>query len=202
MKKPGQRSSQKLLEIMHSNAMTKDICFDEIIKLLGTRAFGIALLFFSLPSALPFSAIPGVAFVFSVPIFFFAVQMILGRNTLWLPKRIATKTVSYQSVAKIIQKTVPYLKKAEYFLKPRWAFMTSRPMEIVNGLVILFLAIFLVLPIPFSNYIFAILLVTFSLGLIEKDGIVILLGYIASLLYVSLISWFITAAVHNFMSWL
>ncbi|AOU64482.1 exopolysaccharide biosynthesis protein [Legionella pneumophila] len=201
MKKPGQRTSEKLLEIMHSNAMTKNICFEDIIKLLGARAFGIALLFFSLPSALPFSVIPGVAFVFSVPIFFFSVQMILGRNTLWLPKKIAKKTVPYQSVSKIIQKTVPYLKKAEYFLKPRWAFMTSRPLEIMNGLVILCLAILLILPIPFSNFIFAILLITFSLGLIEKDGVVIMLGYAASLLYVSFIFWVIAAAVHNFMTW-
>lgn len=201
MKKPGKRTSEKLLEIMHSNTMTKDICFEDIIKLLGPRAFGIALLFFSLPSALPFSVIPGVAFVFSVPIFFFSVQIILGRNTLWLPKKIAKKNVPYQSVAKIIQKTVPYLKKAEYFLKPRWAFMTSRPLEIMNGLVILCLAILLVLPIPFSNFIFAILLITFSLGLIEKDGVVIMLGYAASLLYVSFIFWVIAAAVHNFMTW-
>ncbi|QBR83755.1 hypothetical protein E3983_04930 [Legionella israelensis] len=61
MKKRGQRSSDKLLEIMHSDALTEDICFEEILKLLGERAFGIALLFFSLPSALPFSVIPGVA---------------------------------------------------------------------------------------------------------------------------------------------
>lgn len=202
MKKPVQRSSEKLLEIIRSNAMKKNICFEDLIKLLGTRAFGIALLFFSLPSALPFSVIPGVAFIFSVPIFFFAVQMILGRDTLWLPKGIAKKTISSHSIANIIQKTVPYLKKAEYFLKPRWRFMTSRFMEIINGLVIFFLAILLILPIPFSNFIFAILLITFSLGLIEKDGVVILLGYAISVLYIGIIFWFITAAIHNILRWI
>lgn len=201
MKKNSPRTSEKLQEIVQSNAKTKDLCFEDIIKLLGARAFGIALLFFSLPSALPFSVIPGVAFVFSIPILFFSIQMILGRNTLWLPKRIAKKTISYEAVTKIIDKTLPYLKKVEYFLKPRWAFMTSRPLEILNGFVILFLAMLLLLPIPFSNFILSILLITFSLGLIEKDGIVILIGYAASLLYVSLIFWVITAAVHNFMSW-
>jgi len=201
MKNPGLRSSKKLLEILHANARKKEIRFEDIIKQLGPRAFGIALLFFSLPIALPFSVIPGVAFVFSVPIFFFSAQMIFGRNTLWLPEKIAKKTISYQSLVNIIQKTVPYLEKAEYFLKPRLAFMTSRAMEIMTGLVILFLALLLMLPIPFSNFIFAILLITFSLGLIEKDGVIILLGYAATLLYVGLIFWVITAAVHKLMAW-
>jgi len=202
MKEYRQRSSEKLLEIVYSDKLGEKVCFEEFIKLLGTRAFGIALLFFSLPSALPFSAIPGVAFIFSTPIFFFAVQMILGRDTLWLPDIMAKKTVSRKSVVKIVSKTVPYLQKAEYFLKPRWTFMTSRPMEIINGLIIMFLAILLILPIPFSNFIFATLLIILSLGLIEKDGIFILIGYIAVLLYVSLISWFITAAIQNIVEWL
>lgn len=200
MQKYHKRSSEKLLEIIQSKELGKDICFEEIIKLLGTRAFGIALLFFSLPSALPFSAIPGVAFVFSIPIFFFAVQMILGRPTVWLPNVMARKTVSYDTVVKIIHKTVPYLKKAEYFLKPRWAFMTSRLIEIINGLVILFLAILLILPIPFSNFIFAILLIVLSLGLIERDGVVIILGYVAAILYIILIFWFIRAAIVGIMA--
>lgn len=195
MNKSQYRSSEKLLEIVHAKALEENICFEEIIKLLGTRAFGIALLFFSLPSALPFSAIPGVSFIFSIPIFFFAIQMMLGRHTLWLPPIIAKKTIPHKSVVKFIDKTVPYLRKAEYFLKPRWLFMTNRPMEVINGLMLLLLSILLMLPIPFSNFIFAILLVIFSLGLIEKDGAFIVLGYLASTLYLSLFSWLIKAAI-------
>ena len=202
MKKRGQRSSDKLLEIMHSNALTEDICFEEILKLLGERAFGIALLFFSLPSALPFSVIPGVAFVFSLPILFFAVQMVLGRNTLWLPKIMAKHTIPHKTVVNIIHKTVPYLKKAEFFLKPRWAFMSGRFMEIINGMVIFCLAVLLILPIPFSNFIFALLLIIFSLGLIEKDGVFIMLGYVATTIYVSFVSLFIMAAIHHIMAWI
>jgi hypothetical protein len=201
MKKNNQRSSEKLLEIINSETMTKDICFEEIIKLLGTRSFGIALLFFALPSVLPFSIIPGAAFIFSVPILFFSAQIIFGRKSLWLPNFIAKKTVSHKAVIKIIHKTIPYLKKAEYFLKPRWSVITSRPMEIINGLIIFFLALFLILPIPLSNFIFAILLITFSLGLIEQDGLVITLGYIAALIYFSFIFWFITAAINEIITW-
>ena len=78
--------------------------------------------------------------------------------------------------------------------------LTIAPMEILNGLVILVLALLLILPIPFSNFIFAIQLIVFSMGLIEKDGIFIVLGYTASLLYISLISWVIVAAVNNIIS--
>jgi hypothetical protein len=74
-------------------------------------------------------------------------------------------------------------------------------MEIINGLIIFFLALFLILPIPLSNFIFAILLITFSLGLIEQDGLVITLGYIAALIYFSFIFWFITAAINEIITW-
>lgn len=90
---------------------------------------------------------------------------------------------SPKSISKIIHTTVPYLIKIEYFLKPRWSFMTCRFMEIINGTIIFCLAILLMLPIPFSNFIFAALLITFSLGLIEKDGLFIILAYVGVFLY-------------------
>ncbi len=200
MKKPKKhhpRSSEKLLEIIHSSKLKENINFEDILKLLGERAFGIALLFFSLPSALPFSAIPGVAFVFSLPILIFSFQMIIGRNTLWLPRIIAKRSIPNQTVIKVISKTLPYLIKIAFFLKPRWAFMTSRFMEVINGMAIFCLAILLILPVPFSNFIFGLLLIIFSLGLIEKDGLFLGLGYLLAMIYLGFIYFFVKAAIKH-----
>jgi hypothetical protein len=74
-------------------------------------------------------------------------------------------------------------------------------MEIINGSIIFCLAILLMLPIPLSNFIFAGLLIIFSLGLIEKDGLFLAVGYIGAILYVSFIYVFIVAIIkHLFMS--
>ncbi|QMT61470.1 exopolysaccharide biosynthesis protein [Legionella sp. PC997] len=190
-------SSDILLEIANHKDLKGELTYQEILQILGERAFGIVLLFFALPSALPFSTVPGVSVVFSVPIALFACQMVFARKTLWLPQIIAKRTIHQKTISKVIYATVPYLTKIEYFLKPRWEFMTSRCMEIINGILIFCLAIFLMLPIPLSNFIFAALLIIFSLGLIERDGVLLVLGYIGILFYTSFIYFFIETIIKH-----
>jgi len=197
MKKNNSRSSETLLQLAHNKKLSGDLTYQRILETLGERAFGIVILFFALPSALPLSAVPGVSFLFSVPIAIFATQMIILRNTLWLPKILAQRTIHRDTMVKFIHKSVPYLVKAEYFLKPRWAFATSRFMESILGVIILFLSLLLMLPIPFSNFFLSLLLIIFSLGLIEKDGLMIMIGYVGTVLYVGLISMLILAFVRR-----
>ncbi len=196
MKKNYKHASEILMDIAQDKALdNNDLTFRQLLQLFGERAFGMALLFFALPSALPLSTIPGVAFVFSLPIILFSLQMIRGRSTLWLPKVIADHTIQHKKFVKIIHVTVPYLIKVERFLKPRLPMMTSRIMDIINGIIIFCLALLLILPIPFSNFIFATLIVIFSLGFVEKDGIFIALGYISTLCYSAFVYTFILSAI-------
>ncbi|AHE66289.1 exopolysaccharide biosynthesis protein [Legionella oakridgensis] len=200
MTKTYRRSSDMLLAIANQSDLNREVTYQRILQILGERAFGIILLFFALPSALPFSVIPGISVFFSLPIAILASQMVFARKTLWLPKMLAERTIHYETMTKMIHAAVPYLIKIEYFLKPRWAFMTYRFMEIVNGIIIFCIALLLMLPIPLSNFILATLLIIFSLGLIEKDGLFIVLGYIAAIFYVSFIYLFIMTAIKRLFS--
>lgn len=192
------RSSEVLQHIVHTTEHQEQVSYNELISLLGERAFGIVLLFFALPSALPFSSIPGVSFIFSIPIVLCTVQIILARQTFWLPQAIGRKTVTHQTISKVITTAVPYLQKLEKFLKPRYLFMTSRFMEIINGLLILGLAVCLMLPIPFSNFIFAGLIIMISLGFIARDGLFIALAYIFTAVYFHFMYLLITATIKRF----
>ncbi|KTC75680.1 Exopolysaccharide synthesis, ExoD [Legionella bozemanae] len=198
MKTTVTHSSDILLELANHKDLQGELTYQHILQVLGERAFGIVLLFFALPSALPFSTVPGVSVVFSVPIALFACQMIFGRQTLWLPKIIATRTIHQKTISKVIHTTVPYLTKIEYFLKPRWFFMSYRLLEIITGIMIFCLAILLMLPIPLSNFIFALLLIIFSLGLIEKDGVLLIVGYIGTIVYISFMFVFIEGIIKYF----
>lgn len=102
MKKTVKRSSDTLLEIANHKQLKGELTYRRILQVLGDRAFGVVLLFFALPSVLPFSAIPGVSAVFSVPIIIFACQMIFARETLWLPKIIAKRSIHQKNISKII----------------------------------------------------------------------------------------------------
>ena len=62
MHKTYQHASKILLEIAENKSLkNKDLSFAYLLQLMGDRAFGMGLLLFALPSALPFSTLPGVA---------------------------------------------------------------------------------------------------------------------------------------------
>lgn len=196
MSKKDQHASEILIAIAQTkNLNNKTLSFGCLLQLMGKRAFGMGLLFFALPSALPFSIIPGVAFIFSLPISLFSLQMIYGRTTLKLPKIIAKRTIKTEKLTQIVHVTVPYLVTLERFLKPRLPVMTARTMEIINGISIFCLAVLLILPIPFSNFIVALLIVIFSLGLVEKDGICIIVAYTCTAFYLAFVFTFILSAI-------
>lgn len=196
MKKPYKRSSEILLEIANAKHLKGDLTYRELVQALGARAFGVAILFFSLPAILPFSVIPGVALIFSVPIMIFSIQMIGKRQSLWLPKSIGEKKISHEKIAKMIHVGTPILKALERFSRPRWIWMTSPLMEVMNGIALLCVAILLMLPVPLSNFIFGTILILFGLGTAEKDGLFIFLGYVLFASYVFFIYGLITAALH------
>lgn len=194
-KKPYKRSSEIFLEIVQNKNLENNLTYQSILQALGERAFGLVFLFFSLPSILPFSAVPGLSVIFGLPIAIFALQMIFARKTLWLPEYIAIRNISHIKVVKIIFGVMPYLIKLERLSKPRWPLMNCRAMEIINGTTIFCLALLLMLPIPFSNLFFGTFIILFSVGIVEKDGILILVGYICVILYISVIYFLLLTVV-------
>lgn len=192
------RSSGILLKIAQAEHMEGNVTYQGLVNTLGERAFGIVIIFFALPSLLPFSVIPGVAFTFSLPIAFFALQMISQRKSLWLPHVVGRQKVSHQKISVILYTVIPYIVRLENFTKPRWMWMTSPLMEIINGIALLFVTILLMLPIPFSNFIFAGIIVFFGLGFIERDGIYVLIGYMCLCLYILFVGGLTLTAIHLF----
>jgi hypothetical protein len=159
------------------------LTYGSLVNRLGEQGFGIIAIVFALPSALPVSVIPGFSFVFGLPIVFIAIQLIIARQALWLPKTLYDKPVDRERLVRVIKKTRPVLLSIEHLLKPRWAFFSSPVMERMHGIILLALSLLLLLPIPFSNFIFASIIICFGFGIAEKDGVFLVIAYIASFLY-------------------
>lgn len=65
----------------------------EIVDTVGEKGFGLTLMVLSLPSALPVPA-PGYSTPFGIVIGLIALQMMLGRQTLWVPERLKASVSS------------------------------------------------------------------------------------------------------------
>lgn len=178
-------STSQLLEQLANNHNREKISLGEIKSALHERGFGILFVVFCLPLLIPLPIPTGLGTVLSLPIMYFALQLTLNADSPWLPKWILNKELNTDTFKKIIYKSLKYLRFIEKFLKERWLFISgNRKAEIFTGLFILLLNIPIFLPFPMSNTLPAVSIIIISFGMIEKDGLMIVIGKI-----VGIVSW-------------
>ena len=173
------RTSNILASFIVKTRSEGDISINETLELLGERAFGLAILVFSLPNSLPLPSIPGFSAITGAPIILLALQMMLGMQTLRLPRRIGEYRFSREKFCIFLSKALPYIHKVERMLHPRLGFMQSPLAERLTGLAFVILGFILALPIPFGNFLPAISISLIALGLLERDGVMMIAGMIA-----------------------
>ncbi len=159
------------------------ITIEQLIQALSGKGRSLIAAFLSIPFCQPLQ-IPGLSTPFGVVITFFGLRMMFGKE-IWLPKKILNRTINTQTLKKITDRVIAILDKTKRFIHPRLHFMyQTKAMEKVNGALICILGILLALPlpVPLTNLTSAWSIFLISLGMIENDGLLILLGFICTLL--------------------
>lgn len=174
------RRTSAILQSVIDHDHDDTISIREFTTLVGDRAFALVILVFSLPNSLPVPGIPGFSTITGLPILFIGIQMLLGRDVIWLPKWLAEKEFSMASLKKVLGIAIPYVIKLERVLKPRLPIILSPLGERVVGLWIVVLTCILVLPIPGGNFLPGLSITILALSFLEKDGLATLLGLIFS----------------------
>lgn len=151
------------------------ISVDELMQRFGGRAFGALLFVFGLACLLPWP--PGGTTIFGLPLVLLAPQLIIGASVPWLPAAIKRRTISTADLAKGLPRVIPWLQKAEAISRPRLVVLFGPLGERLIGLACLVLALVLILPIPGGNIPPALAVSTLSFALIQRDGLIALLGY-------------------------
>jgi len=149
-----------------------------IIEILSGKGRDIILLVLCLPFCQPFQ-IPGLSTPFGIVIGFIGLRMAFGKQ-IWLPQFLLRKEISAAFLKKFASKSLLLIKKMRRWIRPRYSWICHHPLlRIVNGMALFFLGIFLALPLPFpfSNLLAAWAIFTISLGLLEDDGLLLIIGY-------------------------
>ena len=102
--------------------------------------------------------------------------MLLGSKKVQLPKKINEYELNNATLKAISDKVVPKLVSVEKYIRPRMAFAKSVYCEQMVGLISLVAAFSIALPIPLTNALPALGISVMSLGLLNRDGLVILGG--------------------------
>lgn len=158
----------------------------EVISLLHGRGFVLLLLLLALPFSTPVP-LPGLSTPFGLIIALIGARLAWGEKP-WLPARLLDTRLPPHVFAKVFEFTRKIILGFERLLRPRLLWVTGSPRrEQLHALPIVLCALLLLLPlpIPFSNTIPAWAIMFTAAGLLERDGLFILAGYLTTLLGVA-----------------
>jgi hypothetical protein len=150
--------------------------FGALCQALGPQAFGIALLMLALPNSLPIP-LPGVSAVTSVLIAFLAVQLMLGREIVWVPRWLWARPMGSDAAAAFGRRLQPWAARLQNWVRPRLAAATSPVAMRLSGALVLLMAIVLAFPIPLGNPPLGIALATISTAIAIRDGVLMIVGW-------------------------
>ena len=154
------------------------ITLGDFLDPLGERAFGFLILILALPNFIPVPI--GVGGVMGALIVLAGVQMLIGLEHPWLPNALRRRGLARASLQRFIRRLTPVLRWLERLCRPRWAALTRHPAHRISGFLLILIGVALALPIPFTNYLFGLLLVVYAVALLERDGIALLIAWMAS----------------------
>lgn len=169
-----------LAAVLHSlshDTGRERVSVGDLLAAMEGRALGALLFLFAFPNVLPTP--PGTSAILGAPLIFLAAQLAFGL-TPWLPAVIASRSMSRADFASLVRRIGPWLARIDGLLRPRFTLLALPPMEYLVGLVCLVLALVLVLPIPLGNVLPALAICLLALGILEHDGLWILVGLAAA----------------------
>lgn len=177
MSEVAMKGSDYLLELLDTAKSNGGLHIRTILMREGRLGVAVALLMLAIPAVVPVPNPLGP--VFGTCLAFIAIQMLLGRQTLWLPDFIARRLLPVKVVEAAVNGTRTTILGIESRLQPgRLGALTGRMARIVLAIPVLLLAVLIALPIPFGNTLPAISIALIAISLAERDGLMIIIAMI------------------------
>lgn len=157
----------------------------ELMLAIGEQGLLLLCALATLPFLFPVS-IPGVSTVFGAAIVLLAVAVTLNRMP-WLPSSILDRRLDAAKLVPVMRKGVGIVSRLDAWVRPRALQLTTGRMTVVNGCVLIFGGVLLMAPfglIPFSNTAPAVGILLLTIGMLQRDGLFVVLGYLGTVLTV------------------
>jgi hypothetical protein len=179
-RKPREAGTRALLGTLAVGPPGDTLKLRDVLEGLGHSLFGMLLFIATLPAFLP---IPGLAGGLSGPlVMLVGVQLLIGLRKPWLPRFVAERGPTRATMARFEHRISPWLERLEHLIRPRLTVLLDhRIATIFTGLLLVLLGVLLSLPIPFTNYVFGVLLMAYALALLERDGVLLLIAWAAGI---------------------
>lgn len=176
-------SLNDLLDGMQSAAEQENVTLRDVLDEFGDRSITPFILLASVLLVSPLSGVIGMSTFMAILVFILSAQALWGRKRLWLPEFLLNKQMKSSHLHSVVR----WLRKPSSFFDrhsgKRLQFMTTGPMRVLTLLMCTILPIgwpFLEF-VPFASSTGGATVALFAFGLFTRDGLYVLLGYIAML---------------------
>lgn len=171
------RSLSALLQDLHDGLpATETVSMAALLEALHERGFGVLLLLFATPMALPVPVPPGINIMLASPLVVLTAQQMMGAHTIWLPRKMKARTFSVPKLRGMIADVIPWLRRAEKVICPRLGILTHGTLSRFFGFLGLLMALTVMIPVPMTNTVPSFGIALMAVGTLSRDGLAMLAG--------------------------
>lgn len=145
----------------------------------GPAAQGTLLLLMAGPCLLP---VPGVGTVLGFGMAALAIAMWRGHACAGLPQRVAELELPRRWAQRVLMTLASAYATAGRYARARLSHLASPGRRSATAAAIGLMAVIVVLPIPFGNFLPALSMMLIGLGLVFRDGVAVILGQVTAAL--------------------
>lgn len=189
------------LEAFADSVAGERVDLETLSRFMERRSIGALLLILALPMALPIPT-PGISVLFGIPLILVSAQLLIGRRSVWLPLRLARRSISRSEFLTFVSRVLPSLRAMERLVRPRLRWMAGDWVMVPVGAICLVLAIIILLPVPLGHVVPGAAISVLALGMMERDGVVIAIGLFTALLALAIVTLASTGFVAVLRTWL
>jgi hypothetical protein len=160
----------------------KAMSLEQIASHLKERGWALLVLFLAAPFPIP--NIPGLSVPFGIAIALIGWAFMFRRRP-WLPNFVMKTSLQFSTLERVVPFIARLMERLEKWTKPRYKWFVSGQLNTsIIGLAIVSGGFFLALPlpIPFTNGPPALSIIFLIVGMLCRDGIMVLIGYILGIL--------------------
>ncbi len=156
------------------------ITLAQLVAVLEDRGHAVAIILLVAPFVI--IPIPGLSTIVGLAVIALSMGILLNRKP-WLPGFLGKRHITPEGLHRIVGGTTRVLSKVEKLVKPRMEWLTGKSWHWLIGISLIFATIALALPIPIpgNNIPPAIGILLLALGLLERDGLFVLIGHLYTL---------------------
>jgi hypothetical protein len=172
------------LEATRAAVSGHKVTLRELLGLVGEQGLLVFCAILALPFLLPVT-IPFMSTALGMPMLLIGAAVVMNRVP-WLPDRLIDHALPSQTVQHVLERAAHAADRFEHLVRPRLLALTGTAFaNSVNGVVLVLAVLVLMAPlplVPFANTAPAIGIILLCIGMAERDGVVILLGHLVTLL--------------------